>query len=145
MPATGLDVFDTTLQKTHSWLNELMEILEWQDKQRTYVALRATLHAVRDRLTVDETAQLAAQLPMLIRGFYYEGWDPSGKPVRARHKADFIVDIEEHFISDAPIDAEAIAQGVFQLLESRVTEGEIEDVRQMLPGEIRALWSRDDD
>ena len=90
MSATGLDVFDTTLQKTHLGLNDLMEVLVCPDRHRAYRALRATLHALRDRLTVDEVAQLGAQLPMLIRGFYYEGWDPSGKPLRERHRAQFL-------------------------------------------------------
>jgi hypothetical protein len=63
MSATGLSVFDTTLQKTNHWLKELMRLLDWHDRQKAYLALRSTLHALRDRLTVEETAQLAAQLP----------------------------------------------------------------------------------
>lgn len=46
-----------------------MEELDWQDRHAAYLALRATLHALRDRLTVEEVAELGAQLPMLIRGF----------------------------------------------------------------------------
>ncbi|HEY5940705.1 MAG TPA: non-homologous end-joining DNA ligase [Gemmatimonadales bacterium] len=40
-----------------------------------WVELDTTL---RDRLTVEETAHPGAQLPMLIRGSYYAGWEPSG-------------------------------------------------------------------
>ena len=58
MSATGLDVFDTTVQKTNIWLNDLMKVLGWQDRHKAYLALRATLHALRDRLTVDEVAHL---------------------------------------------------------------------------------------
>jgi uncharacterized protein (DUF2267 family) len=70
MSNTGLDVFDRTVQKTNSWLKNLMDELDWQDRQEAYAALRVTLQALRDRLTVEEVAQLGAQLPMLIRGFY---------------------------------------------------------------------------
>ena len=90
MSATGLDVFDRTVHGTNNWLNDLMQVLGWQDRHKAYMALKATLHALRDRLTVEEVAQLGAQLPMLIRGFYYEGWDPTGKPLRARHKEEFL-------------------------------------------------------
>src|SRR5262245_18543638 len=97
MSATGLDVFDRTLQKTNGWLHDLMQILDWTDRHKAYVALRATLHALRDRLTVEEVAQLGAQLPMLIRGFYYEGWNPTGKPLRVRHAEQFLALIEQQF------------------------------------------------
>ena len=140
MSSTGLDVFDTTLQKTNAWLKELMEELGWDDRHRAYLALRVTLHAVRDRLDVGEAVQLGAQLPMLIRGFYYEGWNPAHTPVKARHRKDFLHDIEQYFAKDLPIDAAWVACGVFRLLESRVSDGEIAKLRHVLPGEIRNLW-----
>jgi uncharacterized protein (DUF2267 family) len=140
MSATGLDVFDTTLQKTHRWLNELMQIMEWDDKDHAYLALRATLHALRDRLTVDEVAQFAAQLPMLVRGFFYEGWNPATKPARVRHKAQFLEEVARPFRAQVPIDPEPIVRGVFTLLSRRISEGEIADIRQVLPHELRELW-----
>jgi hypothetical protein len=62
MTITSFDVFETTLHKTNRWLKELMEELDWQDQHAAYLAMRATLLALRD--------QLGAQLPMLIRGLY---------------------------------------------------------------------------
>ena len=140
MSATGLEVFDTTVHKTNSWLKDVMMELGWDDRQRAYLALRSTLHALRDRLTVDETAQLAAQLPMLIRGFYYEGWNPSHTPVRERSRREFLARIEEGFAQGAPIDGEQIAHAVFAVLAARISDGEIRDVEQVLPAEIRDLW-----
>ena len=141
MSLTGLDVFDTTVQKTNNWLlNDLMQVLRWPDKHKVYLALRATLHALRDRLTVEEVAHLGAQLPMLIRGFYYEGWDPTDKPLKQRHKEQFLARIEQQFNDDDSIDPEVVARAVFFVLEHRVSEGEIEDVKQILPAEIRDLW-----
>src|ERR671914_1128216 len=133
MSNTGLDVFDRTVQKTNSWLKSLMDELEWVDRQEAYSALQVTLHALRDRLTVEEVAQLGAQLPMLIRGFYYEGWDPTGKPLKERHKEEFLARIAEQFSGDDQADAEQVARAVFSVLSDRVTEGEIEDVKHVLP------------
>ena len=126
MSVTGLDTFDTTVHKTNAWLNEL--------------ALRAILHALRDRITVEEVAQLGAQLPMLVRGFYYEGWDPTGKPVRVRRKETFLLGIAQQFPSADLIDPEKTARAVFRVLARRVSEGEIEDVKHVLPAGIRDLW-----
>ena len=140
MSATGLSVFDATLQKTHTWLKDLMGMLGWDDKQKAYGALRAVLHALRDRLTVEEVAQLGAQMPMLIRGIYYEGWDPTGKPVRQRHKDQFLARIEEQLKRNDDIDPEKIARAVFTVLANRISEGEIEDIEHVLPVELRELW-----
>src|ERR1700704_6623750 len=116
MSATGLEVFDTTLHKTHRWLNELMLIMGWQDRHRAYFAMRVTLHALRDRLTVEEVAQLAAQLPMLIRGFYYGGWDPPDKPRKDRPLAQFLPRIVEPMGGEEPVNPKEIAEGVFTVL-----------------------------
>jgi uncharacterized protein (DUF2267 family) len=140
MTATSLDVFERTLQKTNIWLDDLMARMNWQDRHRAYSALRATLHALRDRLTVDEATQLAAQLPMLIRGFYYEGWDPTGKPIKERHKDEFLARIRHELRTDGQTDPEQIARAVFGVLERRVTEGEIQDVRSVLPEQLKELW-----
>jgi uncharacterized protein (DUF2267 family) len=140
MSATGLGVFDTTLHKTNIWLNDLMQVLGWPDRHKAYLALRVTLHALRDRLTLEEVAQLSAQFPMLIRGFYYEGWDPTGKPLRVRHKEQFLARIEQEFRGDDHLDSERVARAVFTVLAKRVTEGEIKDVKHVLPAEIRELW-----
>ena len=140
MSATGLEVFDTTVQKTNIWLNDLMEILGWDSKQKAYLALRVVLHALRDRLTVEEVAQFSAQLPMLIRGFFYEGWDPTGKPLRERHKEQFLARIRQEVREDSRIDAEHVARAVFAVLAKRITEGEIEDIEHVLPADIRELW-----
>ena len=140
MSLTGLDAFDRTIHRTNSWLKDLMEELGWQDRHKAYSAMKATLHALRDRLTVEEVAQLGAQLPMLIRGFYYEGWDPSRKPLKIRDKAEFLALIEDEFRTDERLDPELIARAVFKVLAERVTAGEIEDVKHIMPAQIRELW-----
>jgi uncharacterized protein (DUF2267 family) len=140
MTATGLDVFDSTVQKTKTWLNDLMQITGWTDRRTAYRALRATLHALRDRLVVDEVAQLSAQLPMLIRGLYFEGWDPSSRALKERHLEQFLARIEQELRGDEDLQPEQVARAVFEVMQRRVTQGEIEDVRHILPSKIRALW-----
>jgi uncharacterized protein (DUF2267 family) len=94
-----------------------------------------------DRLTVEEAADLEAQLPLLIRGFYYEGWTPSGKPLKERHTSDFFAHIEHDFRNDEwPIDAERVMQAVLRELERRVTVEKIADIKRILPAELCELW-----
>jgi uncharacterized protein (DUF2267 family) len=140
MSSTGLEVFDETLHKTNIWLKEIAHVLG-PDRHRAYQALRAVLHCLRDRLTVDEAAQLGDQLPMLVRGIYYEAWHFAGKPEKIRSREEFLAKIQTHFSKARPINPEA-ARAVFQVLEKHVTAGEVTDVIQALPQEIRALWPR---
>lgn len=135
-----MSTFDRTLQKTHMWLNELSAQMAWDDTDKAYAALRATLHALRDRLPPVEAAELGAQLPMLIRGFYYEGWNPSGKPLKERRKKQFLAHIEEKLRDRHLGDSEDIARSVFKVLKHRITQGEMQDVTHILPREIRKLF-----
>ncbi|MHB9029244.1 MAG: DUF2267 domain-containing protein [Candidatus Latescibacterota bacterium] len=142
MSTTGLDVFDTTLQKSNNWLKELQQELNWgDDRHRAYLALRSTLHALRDRLTPEEAVQLGAQFPMLIRGVYYDGWKMADTPQKIRNKNEFLSRIRHDFYNDPEIDPEQIVRAVFSLLSRKVSEGEIEDVRGIMPKELQDLWN----
>ncbi len=140
MSHTGFASFDTSIQTTNIWLNDVLERLGWTDHHRAYHALRAVLHALRDRLSVDQAASFAAQLPMLIRGFYYDGWHPHGKPVRERKKEEFLAHVAAAFPKDADVDAEAVVRAVFGVVSKHVTPGEIELIKKSLPAELRSLW-----
>jgi uncharacterized protein (DUF2267 family) len=140
MSATGLSTFDETVQLSNEWLNELMRAADWDDKYRAYRLLRATLHALRDRLTAHEAVQFGAQLPMLIRGLYYDGWRMRDLPPPERTKGAFLGHIEAAFKQDPNADTEGLVREVFKLLARRISPGEIEDVKHLLPPEIRVLW-----
>jgi uncharacterized protein (DUF2267 family) len=139
MSTTGLDVFDKTLQTTHEWLKEIMVDLG-PDRQVAYRALAAVLHALRDRLGVDEAAHLGAQLPILVRGIYYDQWRPAGKPEKIRSRDEFLARVGDSMSDIRPVNTEVAVRAVFRTLAQRVSEGESEDVRSSLPAPIRQLW-----
>ncbi|HEU5431546.1 MAG TPA: DUF2267 domain-containing protein [Thermomicrobiales bacterium] len=143
MTATNsLDVFDSTVQQTYEWLTAIGAELRWPDRRRQYLALRSVLHALRDYLLVNESAQLAAQLPLLIRGVYYEGWNPARAPAADRSRADFLGRIERDFArADPNVDPERVAHAVLRVLSDRVSAGEIDEARHLLPKDVRTLWA----
>lgn len=137
MSDTTLPVFQHTLALTNEWLDDVGAALETDDQHHAYQAIRATLHALRDRVSPEEAAQLGAQLPLLLRGIYYEGWHPAHKPLKERHVEQFLA----HIHIDVPNgDAETIARAVFGVLCARVSAGEVEDLVNMLPAGVRELW-----
>ncbi|MFZ1991637.1 MAG: DUF2267 domain-containing protein [Alphaproteobacteria bacterium] len=140
MTTTGLSTFDETVQLSNQWLNELMRAVDWDDRNRAYRLLRATLHALRDRLPAHEAVQLGAQLPMLVRGFYYDGWHLRDVPPTERTKEAFLAHIEAAFKTDPNADTEGLVRAVFALLARKISPGEIEDVMHALPAAVRSLW-----
>lgn len=140
MTVDTVNVFEHTIEITHTWLHDLMERLGWQDKHRAYLALRAVLHALRDRLSVNDASHLAAQLPMLIRGFYYEGYHPAGKPVAERKKSEFLAHVATECSDESRNDGR-VTKAVFQVLAKHITPGEVEKIKSALPEDIRSLWS----
>ncbi len=132
------NVFATTLQKSAAWLHEIEEETGW-DEQRSYRALRATLHALRDRLTVDQAAHLGAQLPMMVRGFYYEGWHPAGVPHKdVSSGEDFLACIRRES-SDREIDPHRAATAVFSVMNRHISGGELRKLHDQLPKGIARL------
>lgn len=142
MTTTGVTAFDKTVEKTNAWLTELDAVMGWGDRSKAYMALRAVLHALRDRLPPDEAVDLAAQLPMLIRGFFYEGWHPASKPLRYRHKDEFLEQAAKEVPWLGSEELERAVTAVFGLLTSEIGGGEPAQVRHLLPPELRELWAQ---
>lgn len=130
---------ETTIHKTNEWLRDIMNAIGANDTHMAYGALRAVLHALRDRLTVEEVVQLGAQLPMLVRGLYYEGWSPKGKPAKT-DKAEFLDAIQRQFPGRVRLHPEVLARAVLRVIAHHVSAGEVGDVKAVLPAELKDLW-----
>ena len=138
MHTTGVSALDTTIQKTNVWIREVMEELGVDDRRYAYVALRSVLHTLRDCLTMQEAADLGSQLPMLIRGFYYDAWQPSGKPVKF-DRDEFFASIRLQ-LAERDIDPQLVVKSVLQVVRRHVASGEIEDIMAILPPGLSVLW-----
>jgi uncharacterized protein (DUF2267 family) len=139
MSATGLDVFDKTLQQTNIWLDEVMETVG-PDRQVAWHALGAALRALRDRLPVDMAAHLGAQLPLLVRGLYYDQWRPAETPTKERSREEFLAHVSEGLRNIRPVDVTDATRAVFQVLNHHVDPGQVGKVRGALPEPVRNLW-----
>jgi uncharacterized protein (DUF2267 family) len=142
MKFTGLEVFDSTIQRTNSWLKELMQELNTSDHRKTYLILRSVLLAFRDHLSERDAIYVGEQLPMLIRGLYFEHWDPAGKPLPLRNRDDFFTVVSQYMARDGDnaFKAETASRAVFRLLERKAAEGEIEDLHSVVPLALMDLW-----
>jgi uncharacterized protein (DUF2267 family) len=140
---THLHVIDRSIEKTHIWINDLAEELGTDDGHHAYRVLRAFLHALRDHLPVNEAAQLAAQLPIFVRGVFYEGWDPSRTPEHARDLDSFLQRIASEAALSGETEASFCAVAASRVLRRHVSAGEGESVLHALPHHLRELLGTD--
>lgn len=140
MSATGLEVFDTTLQKTNIWLDEIMHDIG-PDRRLAWHVLGAGLRAIRDRVPIEVAAHLGAQLPLLVRGAYYDQFRPGALPVPMRSWDEFLALVAIGLVDlDPPLSPQAAADAVFGVLSRHISQGQIEKVQQALPEPIRNHW-----
>lgn len=143
MSATGLDVFDKTVQTTNIWLDEVMADVG-PDRQVAWHVLGAVLRALRDRIPADLAAHLGAQLPLLVRGSYYDGYRPSHEPSRIRDQDEFLGYVNERLSDTRPVNVRDAVSSVFGVLSAHLPRGQCEKVRDALPADIKALWNLDE-
>lgn len=142
MTTTHVSGLDSSIHKTNILLNEVREELGAADAQGAYAALRGTLHALRDRLSVGEAAHLASQLPMVVGGIYYDGWRPTGQIEGRRSRDAFLEQVRAAFRPPPEgdeIDPEDAVRAVTRVLDRHIDEGQMRHVRDTLPEEIAEL------
>jgi uncharacterized protein (DUF2267 family) len=140
MSSTRFSTFDPTVEKTNLVLHRIEQAYGWPKERRnqSYAALRVVLHALRDRLTVDVAAQLASQLPMLIRGIYYDGWVPSQVPMKMERE-EFLTRVRQEWPYSIEGGIQQLVDTVLEALRPHITEGEWERVKGTLPKDLATV------
>lgn len=138
MPNTGLEVWDKSVQTTNIWLDELIDLCD-VDRRGAWHILAAVLRALRDRLPLEVAIHLGAQLPLLVRGTYFEQWHLSDAP-RPRTLDDFLLLVDEKLGEGSNIPAREAAAAVFRVLSRFIDEGQTRKILAVLPRPLRDFW-----
>jgi len=138
---TGAPIIETSSQRAHEWLHDIERALGFGDEHAAYAALRATLHAVRDRLPVELAAHFGAGLPTMIRGIYYDGWHPSAARLRQAHAEDFVEAMRREMHGHTELqNVEQVALAVMGVIDEHLERGQIDHILDALPKQVRGLW-----
>ena len=137
MTRTGVDSLDRSIDKTNAWLADVAANFGTEDRRMAYRVTRSWLHTLRDRLPVPIAAHIAAQLPELLRGVFYEGWNPSKVPIkysRDEYVARFARDAQLH-----QTEVPRAGRLVTSAMQKHISPGAINEVLGALPTDIRSL------
>lgn len=139
MATNGLEILDKSNQGVHIWLNDITDHIG-PDKHCAYRALHAVLHVIRDRLSVEQAVQLSSQLPLFIKGMYFDQWHPAGKPEKYRTADELCERISTEMKGARKVNPRLAAMAVMKAMSTHISRGEIEKIKGSMPGHIRALW-----
>jgi uncharacterized protein (DUF2267 family) len=138
MAGRGIEAFESSRQKTDLWLKEIARELRTPHKPRAYSALRAVLHTLRDCMPVEAAAKFSGQMPLILKGVFFDGWKPHAKPERLT-RAQFYARVRER-LRGVAVDGGLATRAVLVVLDRHLSPGEVEGVKRVLPHEVRLLW-----
>lgn len=138
-PRDRVDIIESSAQKTQLWLKDVQEELHGANRVQAYSALRAVLHALRDCLPMGEAIKFSAQMPLMIRGIYFDGYKPRTKPSRMT-KTEFFAYLRDCLRNQTDIDPALATSAVLRTLYGHLSLGELKGIQLVLPREVRALW-----
>lgn len=135
----NVKAFQATLSKTYEWIDAVSTAYAFEDENEAFVVLRATLKSLRDRILADEAYQLGCQLPALLRGFYFEGWNPHRASTKEKSAEDFLRSVRRQIVSHEDVDLAEAVPAILKVIFDKIDRGESEEVIQSLPKEIQEL------
>lgn len=133
--------FENYLKDAKTWLHFAQQALGIQDEQQAGRIFRAVLHALRDRIPAEEAIHLGAQLPIIWKGIYFQGFKLRQEPIIIRHEEDwleFIRSKDQAADIDFPTDdhVRLAFQDIMGMLETHLSPGQYLQVIQDLHSEI---------
>lgn len=141
MTISNVSALNHAVHQAQEWVKALCAQGPFETEDQAYSALRAVLQELRDHLTVEEAADFAAQLPMLLRGVYYEGWRPSAVPRSERSAQAFFDAVAARMRGAAErVAPQACVPAVLGFLQRQMDPGELRQVQAQLPKQLRELW-----
>lgn len=139
MSTTILPLFDKSLQATAIWLEEIQNDIG-PDRAFAWRVLSVVLQQLRDHLPLELSAHLGAQLPLVVRGTFYDQFDPTDLPRQAHGADDFLGAVADRLRDGRGVNPKNAVQSVFGVLNRHLSKGQIEKVIRSLPRDIRSMW-----
>ena len=131
--------FDADLHHASAGLASVAKRIPPGEADAAKRVLRSVLHALRDFLGPTRATALAAQLPTVIRGVYFEGFRAGKRTPTVRTKSEFLSRIAKELGVESSIEAQTAADAVLHTLWNHIDPGEVASIKAHLPG-IATLW-----
>lgn len=134
------DTFDTAVQKGNIWLKDIEKAGSLRSRFQAYAALRSVLHALRDCLPTAEAVKFSAQMPLMVKGVFFDGWKVSPKPLRLSRE-EFYDYVRGGLKDQTGVDPAVALKAVLSALHRHISPSVLETLQPVLPREVHAAVS----
>ena len=141
MVNTGLNNFEKSLKKTYAWLDDLTKELGYENNKETYLLFKAVVQSIRDILTIERAIHLGEQFPMIIKGFYYENWNPFKNEINDKKMYTFLALVSKKYQGHKVVDSVGDISITLHFLSKKISKNEIKEIEAIIPQEIVSFWS----
>lgn len=137
---TGLSTLDRAVQSAKEWLKDAQQQMNLDSQEDAYMAMRAVLHTLRNQLSVEEACDLASQLPLIIQGVYYEGWQPGAQRDKIHSPDQFYSEVSENLSGREHLNPQSVTSGAFRTIADFISDGQLQHVKSNLSKNIASLF-----
>ena len=134
------DTFDTAVQKGNIWLKDIEQAGKLRSRFQAYAALRSVLHALRDCLPPAEAVKFSAQMPLMVKGVFFDGWKLTPKPLRLS-RVEFDAHIRRSLKEQTGVDPYTALKAVLTALHRHISPSVLETIQTVLPREVHVAVS----
>lgn len=131
------DAFDTAVQKGNIWLKDIEKAGKLRSRFQAYAALRSVLHALRDCLPPAEAVKFSAQMPLLVKGVFFDGWKVAPKPARMT-RTDFNACIRRGLKEETGVEPATALKAVLDAMCRHISPTVLDGIEPVLPREVHA-------
>jgi len=118
-------------------------VMKASGDERRETAKRATVavfHALRDRLTMEESDQVVDQLPAELKAIWRAGEKIDRRPLKL-HRDEFFDRVRDETGLASRREARGMTLAVFATLKEQLSPGEGADVLAQLPKDLKEVWA----
>jgi len=130
------DAFDTAVQKGNIWLKDIEKAGSLRSRFQAYAAMRSVLHALRDCLPPAEAVKFSAQLPLLVKGVFFDGWKVAPKPLRLTREGLHAA-IRRGLKDESGVEPGVALKAVLSALDRHISPSVLETIQLVLPRDVR--------
>ncbi len=140
-----VSLFARTCNKAQIWINEMQKELKRLEGDAIYHLLKAVLQSLRDQMSIHEAAHFSAQLPLILRGSFFEGWNPYVTQQGAQSKDDFVASVKERLgpIGITTSELEPSILVALNVIKKHISAGEIKDLVAVVDPSLKTFIESD--